>query len=163
MRKEYILAALLALVGCSKPFEFSNEPLVWYLAPTELKPVNIDHSSDYYLTGREALMKRQYNVALAHFYEAAQQNTNQHEALLGVATSYSLMGHFAKADQYFKLYRKQFGETVPYLNDNGFSLLLRGDYERAERQFLAAQKLEPSSLTIKNNLIGVRKLREAKS
>ena len=137
--------------------------MVWRLAPSELKPVRVDNSKDLYKTGLRALQNKEYDRSLAYFSEALQEDTVKSQALLGVASSYSLLGQFPKADQYFQQYRDQFGTTAAYLNDHGFSLMLRGNYLEAERQFLKASNRKPNSTTIKNNLIGVRKLQEAAS
>ena len=163
LRTLYIFVAFLALHGCSQPFQYAKEPMVWRLAPSELQTVRIDKSSDLYKTGLGALQNKQYNKSLAYFSEALKEDTVKPQALLGVASSYSLLGQFQKADQYFELYQEEFGTTVAYLNDHGFSFILRGDYLEAERLFLKASNRKPNSMTVKNNLMGVRKLQEASS
>ena len=44
------------------------------------------------------------------------------------------------------------GNTVHLLNNHGYSMMLRGNFREARRNFLAAYELEPGNPLIVNNL-----------
>ncbi|MEO3480887.1 hypothetical protein AAFO90_25075, partial [Phaeobacter sp. CAU 1743] len=79
--------------------------------------------------------------------------------ILGLASAYSLLGQFKQADVYFARYKKANGNNATYLNDYGFSMMLRGNLTQAEKLLQRASSEQPGSLTIQNNLAALRRLK----
>ncbi len=62
------------------------------------------------------------------------------------------MRRFDLADQAYAQAIRLGGVTARILNDQGYSLMLRGDLTGARRKFTKAYELDPDNITINNNL-----------
>jgi Flp pilus assembly protein TadD len=73
-------------------------------------------------------------------------------AWICLAGSYDRIGRFDLADKAYRAAIRLAGETVPILNNQGYSYMLRGDYVRARAKFLKAYDRDPGNPVIINNL-----------
>ena len=73
-------------------------------------------------------------------------------ALGGLGASYDRLRRFELADRAYAQAIKLTGPTVPILNNQGYSMMLRGNLKEARRKFLKAYDLDPGNPTVANNL-----------
>ncbi len=151
------IATACALVLLSSCVSTGLAP-VNQLQPTDVRAVIVDPALDPLSTAEQMLHKQAYNQAIAYYLAALQATPTQPDALLGLASGYSLMGQFAKADIYFNNYQTQHGTDSAYHNDRGFSLLLRGELGAARMMLEQALTQAPDSPTIANNLKALKLL-----
>jgi Flp pilus assembly protein TadD len=89
----------------------------------------------------------------ARYYERAVEVSPQDgEAWLGLAASYDRIRRFDLADRAYREAGRYIGDRAEYYNNVGYSYLLRGDALKARDNFLTARGLDPSNLTVNNNL-----------
>jgi Flp pilus assembly protein TadD len=89
----------------------------------------------------------------ARYYErAVELAANNGEAWLGLAASYDRVRRFDLADRAYREAGRYAGDQPEYYNNVGYSYLLRGDLAKARSNFLKAYELDPSSVTVNNNL-----------
>jgi Flp pilus assembly protein TadD len=89
----------------------------------------------------------------ARYYERAIEVAPQDgEAWLGLAASYDRIRRFDLADRAYREAGRYIGDRAEYYNNVGYSYLLRGDAPKARDNFLTARRLDPSNLTVNNNL-----------
>ena len=74
------------------------------------------------------------------------------EAWLGLAASYDQLKRFRLADRAYAQALKITGPTAEFLNNRGYSYLLRGDMRRASQDLSAALALDPENERIRNNV-----------
>jgi len=74
------------------------------------------------------------------------------EAWVGLGASYDRLKRFDLADRAYKAAIGIVGQTPEILNNQGFSYMLRGDYERARAKLTQAIELDPSNPYIRNNI-----------
>jgi len=158
----YAALAVFVLTGCQAPYEFSSKPPLRKLRPAEIYDVDVDPKQNPVQTGEYYLKNKGYVQSVAYFEVALKGVPKNKTALLGVASSYSMLGQFKQADAYFQMFSETYGETAAYNNDFGFSQILRGNLDRAETLLLRAHSQAPNSVTIKNNLDAIQKLRTNK-
>lgn len=100
--------------------------------------------------------ERNYGNAQHYFQRAVEVVPNDAEAWLGLAASYDRIRRFDLADRAYKEAGKYIGDTAIYLNNRGYSYLLRGDLVKARRYFLKAYEKDPANSTIANNIAMLR-------
>lgn len=89
----------------------------------------------------------------ARYYErSVEVAPNNGEAWLGLAASYDRIRRFDLADRAYREAARHIGERAEYYNNIGYSYLLRGDAMKARSHFMTARELDPTNLTINNNL-----------
>jgi Flp pilus assembly protein TadD len=71
---------------------------------------------------------------------------------MGLAASYDHLGRFALADRAYEEALRLSGETFEFLNNRGFSFMLRGDARRAAVMLQRAKSMKPSDPVVSNNL-----------
>ena len=69
-----------------------------------------------------------------------------------VAASYDRLRRFDLADRAYAQAIKLTGQSVQILNNQGYSLMLRGDLNGARRKFLKSYERDPTNPTVLNNL-----------
>lgn len=97
-----------------------------------------------------------YGHAARYYERAVEVAPNSPEAWLGLAASYDRVRRFDLADRSYRQVGNLIGSTLEYYNNIGYSHLLRGDAAKARLHFLKARELDPSNLTVNNNLDLVR-------
>ena len=102
--------------------------------------------------GLEYFNRGQFGLAEQYFRDAVTKAPKDSLAWLGLAASYDRTGRFDLADRAYKVVKSLVGETAELLNNEGYSYMLRGDFQTAQKKLLRAYKLDPSNPAIKNNL-----------
>src|SRR3984957_5766876 len=102
--------------------------------------------------GLEQFNRGNYGLSQRYFKDAVEKAPKDITAWVGLAASYDRLRRFDLADQAYAQAVRLGGETVQILNDQGYSYMLRGDLTRARRKFAKASELDPTNLTIANNL-----------
>lgn len=78
-------------------------------------------------------------------------------AWFGLAAVHDLQRRFADADKAYGHIRENFGESVRYFNNYGYSLFLRNDSDGARAQWQAGLKLEPDNTALLANIAALPK------
>jgi Flp pilus assembly protein TadD len=152
MRDSYAVLACgwlaLALGGC----QLTVEPVP--TTATVQEPVDAKYyPSDQPLKlGMEHFGRGGFGLAERYFRDAVEKSPRDATAWIGLAASYDRLRRFDLADQAYANAIKLTGPTVQFLNNKGYSMMLRGNFKEARRLFLKAYELEPSNPTIINNL-----------
>ena len=87
-----------------------------------------------------------------HFRRAVESRKDDAEAWLGLAASYDELKRYRLADRAYAQALKLIGPTSEFLNNRGYSYLLRGDLRRASQDLSEAQAKDPENEKIRNNL-----------
>lgn len=155
------LAALLPAAGCQT---MSNQPAGQEVAlvaadpvpttPTVQNPLDVQYypSDEPLRLGMEHFGRGHYGLAERYFRDAVEKAPRDATAWVGLAASYDRLHRFDLADQAYARAVKLKGETVQVLNNQGYSYMLRGNFAHARRKFQKAFHLDPTNLTIANNL-----------
>jgi Flp pilus assembly protein TadD len=93
-----------------------------------------------------------YGHAARYYERAVEISPNSAEAWLGLAASYDRVRRFDLADRAYRETGRLIGDRAEYYNNVGYSYLLRGEPSKARFNFLKAHELDPTSLTVNNNL-----------
>jgi tetratricopeptide (TPR) repeat protein len=102
--------------------------------------------------GLEQFNRGSYGLSQRYFKDAVEKAPKDVTAWVGLAASYDRLRRFDLADQAYRQAIRLGGETVQILNDEGYSYMLRGDLSAARRKFQKAYALDPTNVTIVNNL-----------
>lgn len=99
----------------------------------------------YYRTGS-------YGLAEKYFRRAAETHPSDAEAWLGLAAAYDQLRRFDLADRAYTQAIRIAGPTVEIVNNQGYSLMLRGKYREAAAKFAQAAVKAPENQYVKNNI-----------
>ena len=102
--------------------------------------------------GLEHFNRGNYGIAQRYFKDGVEKSPKDVTAWAGLAASYDRLRRFDLADQAYAQAIKLGGVTVQILNDQGYSLMLRGNLNGARRKFQQAYALDPTNPVIINNL-----------
>jgi len=102
--------------------------------------------------GKKQYRAHNYGLAERYFQRAAESHPRDAEAWLGLAASYDQLRRFDLADRAYAQAIRIVGPTAEILNNQGYSYMLRGDYQRARAKLKAAQRLEPNNKYVANNM-----------
>jgi Flp pilus assembly protein TadD len=128
------------------------------VVPAPVDPVQEPTDVKYYPSdeplrmGLEQFNRGNYGLAQRYFKDAVEKAPKDVTAWTGLAASYDRLRRFDLADQAYAQAIRLGGVTVQILNDQGYSLMLRGDLSGARRKFTKAYELDPDNITIANNL-----------
>jgi len=117
--------------------------------PTDVKYY---HSDEPLRMGLEHFNRGSYGIAQRYFKDAVEKAPKDVSAWVGLAASYDRLRRFDLADQAYAQAIRLGGVTVQILNDQGYSLMLRGNLTAARRKFEQAYSLDPGNPVIANNL-----------
>jgi len=126
----------------------SGEPV----APLSKPGLLGDDPNDDVQLGKKYFRSNNFGLAEASFRSAAVKHPNDAEAWIGLAASYDRLRRFDLADRAYAQALRLVGPTVEVLNDEGFSYMLRGDYERAHKLLQQAQAKDPANPYVEANL-----------
>lgn len=93
-----------------------------------------------------------YGLAEKHFRHAVELHPRDAEAWLGLAASYDRLRRFDLADRAYAQAIRIVGPTVEILNNQGYSYMLRGEYQRARATLHKARRKDPANKFVANNL-----------
>lgn len=102
--------------------------------------------------GKKFYRANNFGMAERYFRRAAETHPRDAEAWLGLAAAYDRLRRFDLADRAYAQAIGILGATPEILNNQGFSYMLRGDYKRARKILLDAQRKDPRNKYVANNL-----------
>jgi Flp pilus assembly protein TadD len=102
--------------------------------------------------GKVQFNERNYGKAYAYFKKAVEVYPKDPQAWLGYAAAADHLGRFDNADRAYAKLEKMIPTRPEYLNNRGYSYLLRGDLPTARRYFVKAYEIDPSNETTANNI-----------
>ena len=153
MKKLIILGLAFALVGCEN-INFGE-----FSAYSESAAVNADTSNVSYYADDELIVSakmqfREGNFGRSYslFKKALDVAPEDPQAWLGFAASSDMLRRFDKSDYAYSKLHPVIGDRIEYLNNYGYSMLLRGELVAARRYFLMAYEKDPSNPITANNL-----------
>jgi tetratricopeptide (TPR) repeat protein len=117
--------------------------------PARLMPS--DQNDDLSL-GKENFREGNYGLAERYFRKAVESGPKDAEAWLGLAAAYDRLRRFELADRAYGEVIKIAGPTPEILNNQGYSYMLRGKFDRAREILTTARNKDPGNPYIQNNL-----------
>ncbi len=126
----------------------SGEPV----APLSKPGLVGDDPNDDLSLAKKYFRSNNFGLAEKSFRTAAEKHPNDAEAWVGLAASYDRLHRFDLSDRAYSQAIHIIGPTAEILNDQGFSYMLRGDYERAHKKLQEAQAKDPSNPYVQANL-----------
>jgi TolA-binding protein len=126
----------------------SGEPV----APLSKPGLVGDDPNDDVQLGKRYFRSNNFGLAEKSFRTAVEKHPNDAEAWVGLAASYDRLHRFDLADRAYAQAIRIIGPTAQILNDQGFSYMLRGDYERAHKKLQEAQAKDPSNPYVRANM-----------
>lgn len=93
-----------------------------------------------------------YGLAEVHYRRAVEAEKGSAEGWLGLAAAYDQLKRYDLADRAYREALRITGPTPEFLNNRGYSYLLRGDVRRASQDLSAAAAADPGNERIQNNL-----------
>ncbi len=111
--------------------------------------------------GKESFGDANYGLSEKYFRQAVEIRPDSANAWMGLAASYDQLGRFDFSDRAYAQLTKLRGNDARVLNNQGYSYLLRGDYELAAKLFGQAQAIDPSLEEIEGNLHLLEKVRNS--
>lgn len=141
---------VLGLAACQTVGEPPVETTATVQDPLEVKYYPSDEPLRL---GMEHFGRGSYGLAERYFRDAVEKSPKDVTAWLGLAASYDRLRRFDLADRaYSYMFKLRGAPTIQILNNQGYSMMLRGNLKEARRIFLKAYELDPGNLTIANNL-----------
>src|SRR5262249_44579079 len=112
--------------------------------------------ADDLVLGKRHYREENYGKAEEHFRRVVEQDNvpaqRKAEAWVGLAASYDRLKRFDLADRAYAAAIRILGPTPEILNNQGFSYMLRGDYDKARAKLSQAVELDPTNPYIRNNI-----------
>ena len=93
-----------------------------------------------------------YGKSFTMFKKALDVVPNDPAAWLGFAASADMLRKFDRSDYAYRRLQPVIGNRIEFLNNYGYSMLLRGELMQARALFLKAYEKDPSNPTTANNL-----------
>lgn len=141
------------LAGCSNAPSDSFSSWGNTLSTSELPATVEAYPDDQVLrVAKSQYAAGNYGHAARYYERAVEVAPQDGEAWLGLAASYDRIRRFDLADRAYREAGRYLGNRAEYYNNVGYSYLLRGDTLKARDNFLTARRLDPSNLTVNNNL-----------
>jgi Flp pilus assembly protein TadD len=104
------------------------------------------------LTGKAQFREGNFGLAEEAFRRAVEVDPADAEAWLGLAATHDQLRRFDLADRDYAQVERLAGRNAAFLNNRGFSYLLRGNFPKARADLSAARALDPGNPDIANNL-----------
>ena len=120
------------------------------VSPAPSKPLDAV-KSDLDL-GKEHYRAGHFGLAELHFRRAVEQERGDGAAWLGLAATYDRLRRFDLADRAYSEALAITGPTAAFLNNRGYSYMLRGDVRRASEDLSRAAAADPDDERIQVNL-----------
>jgi tetratricopeptide (TPR) repeat protein len=102
--------------------------------------------------GKKYYRSGSYGLAEKYFRRAVETHPKDAEAWLGLAAAYDQLRRFDLADRAYAQATRLAGTTVEIVNNEGYSLMLRGKYREAAGKFAQAAAKAPENPYVKNNI-----------
>jgi Flp pilus assembly protein TadD len=169
--KHIMLLACVMIAGCAELPNLERKPANLELTGCTLRdivPDDRDRADPEQLKliseGKAHYRRGQYGLAENNFRKATEETLFGKasgsrlatiEAWYGLAASYDQLRRFDLADPVYEHIKATYGESVPYYNNYGYSLKLRGDTASARAEFEKAMRVAPTCQISRNNLSSV--------
>lgn len=105
---------------------------------------------------RSALSAGNFGLAADAYQKAVEMRPDETQGWLGLAAAYDELRRFDLADRAYGKALQLGGPTVQFLNNRGYSYLLRGEYVAAGRDLTAARAKDPGNARIETNMTMLR-------
>jgi Flp pilus assembly protein TadD len=128
-----------------------SDPAATAATPAAQTPPADDIKDDLGL-GKVQFRQGNYGLAEMHFRRAVEEKPGLTEGWIGLAASYDQLKRWDLADRAYAQALRLTGPTPEFLNNRGYSFLLRGDLRRASADLSAAAAKDPQNELIQNNL-----------
>ena len=102
--------------------------------------------------GKKYYRSGSYGLAERYFRRAVETHPSDAEAWLGLAAAYDQLRRFDLADRAYAQATRIAGPTVEIINNEGYSLMLRGKYREAAAKLAQAAAKAPENQYVKNNI-----------
>jgi Flp pilus assembly protein TadD len=149
----FVASLSILLFGCEGvgPADFSSTS---DHADTILDTSNRDYyaNEQQIVEGKVQFRAHDYGKAYTAFKKAIDLVPQDPQAWLGFAASADMLHRFDKAEFAYQKLRPVIGNRIEFLNNYGYSQLLRGNLTAARSYFLKAYELDPSNEFAANNL-----------
>lgn len=109
-------------------------------------------NEQYIVTGKAQFAEGNYGKAYRSFKKATDVAPADPAAWLGFAASADMLRRFDKSDYAYRKLQPVIGNRIEFLNNFGYSQLLRGNLQSARSYFLRAYEIDPSNERTANNL-----------
>jgi Flp pilus assembly protein TadD len=146
----FLRGACLALPLLSACSTLPGRDAATPLAAAQTPPA--DEIKDDLGLGKMHFRKGNYGLAELHFRKTVEATPGDAEGWIGLAASYDQMKRWELADRAYAQALKITGPTPAFLNNRGYSYMLRGDVRRASKDLSAAAVQDPENEQIQNNL-----------
>ena len=140
-----VIAVALVVAGCQSLSETSGSPSALSLSALQA-------GSDDVAIAKRHFRKSNYGLAERHYRRAVEARPEDAEAWVGLGASYDQLRRFELADRAYQQAVQLIGRSPEILNNQGYSYMLRGEYEKARAKLLEAQTLDPDNPYIETNL-----------
>ena len=145
----FAVVGLLGLAGCTAHGDVETTGSIWDDPPGKLSPAQAlkatrDGGHDLE-RGKRNYRERNFGLAEQHYRRAAEKAPQDVEAWVGLAATYDQLGRFDLADRAYTQAIAVAGPTAEILNNQGYSYLLRGDYDKARKKLEKARKMDPDN------------------
>jgi Flp pilus assembly protein TadD len=105
------------------------------------------------VVAEEHFVRGDYGLAERYYREAVERDALDISSWYGLAASYDQLKRFDFADRAYDHVLQLTGETPQYLNNRGYSHLLRGEVFQARALMALARAQDPIDPVIANNLM----------
>jgi Flp pilus assembly protein TadD len=122
------------------------------VAPASAPTPPLDQIKDDVGLGQMNFERENYGLAEMYFRRAVEKDPKDVSAWLGLAASYDQLKRWTLADRAYGQALKLMGPTAEFLNNRGYSYLLRGDIKKASDDLSLAAAKDPQNEHIQNNL-----------
>jgi Flp pilus assembly protein TadD len=148
-----LVYATLPLAGCNSISDGGLSSFGNRLSSAEL-PATVEAYPDAEVlaVAKKQFAEGNYGHAARYYERAIEVAPNNPEAWLGLAASYDRIRRFDLADRAYREASRFISDRPEYYNNIGYSYLLRGDAIKARSNFIKAYELDPSNITVINNL-----------
>lgn len=106
--------------------------------------------------GKTRFRAGDFGLAEESFRYAVEKRPTDPEAWLGLAAAHDQLGRFDLSDIDYVRLETLLGDSATFLNNRGYSYLLRGDRKRARRDLERALTLDPLNTFIRANVAQLR-------
>jgi Flp pilus assembly protein TadD len=148
-----LAVCLLSLGGCQTSDVFTTSSVGDKTpTPKALPDVSFYQNDQLVTLGIAEFKADHYGKSYALFKRAVEAFPKDPQAWLGYAASADMIGRFDNADIGYRQLAKMIPKRPEYLNNIGYSYLLRGNLSLARSYFLKAYKIDPTNATTADNL-----------
>ncbi|WP_299346850.1 hypothetical protein [uncultured Maritalea sp.] len=148
-----MVLAALSMSGCTTANFASSSAF----GGKRLEVADISDKGSYTAAGalteaRSHFRNNNFGYSAAFYKRVVELSPKDPEGYVGLGASYDMLGRFDLSDRVYKAMYKLTGATAQYYNNLGYSQMLRGNLSAAYTNFKKAEKIEPDSIIVANNL-----------